>query len=195
MIRLITHWYEESNPIRRHELLTALQENATNPFITAFVVLDMSGNESEQYVDPRNSAVVPVDHRPTFSEMAIHGSSSLSDINVIINTDCYIEHADTPLLETLEQDQAFCISRVGYHIEYSQDCWAWRGELKVEAAFHMGIPGCDNHLAKLMSDAGLTPINPCKSIRIVHLHDSGVRNYSGEDRMYGGYLYVAPCAL
>lgn len=190
MIRLITHWYDERNAERRSELKRAVLENEDNPHVTEFFVLDMTNGPAEF-----RFPTVLIDHRPTFTELVSYGAENLEWVNVLINTDCYLRQETTPLLERVEPDQIFCISRTDNHNDNSQDCWAWRGRLNVDAPFPLGLLGCDNRFAKLCMDAGRKPLNPCLSIKVEHLHKSDIRRYSEETRVRGDYYTVLPCAL
>ena len=84
----------------------------------------------------------------------------------------------------------------------SQDVWVFYGRpVILGASFHLGIPGCDNRIAKVIEDAGYTVINPSKTIRSYHLHASGFRTYGtgrGGAKMEsipGPYKFIQPHAL
>ena len=59
----------------------------------------------------------------------------------------------------------------------------------------MGMPGCDNRIAKEILDAGYNITNPCLSIKAIHLHETGYRTYTAKDTVHGLYHYVLPCYL
>jgi hypothetical protein len=68
----------------------------------------------------------------------------------------------------------------------SQDAWIFDTPLcDFPCNFYFGVPGCDNRLAWEASRAGLTLINPSRSIRAYHLHLTGVRRYSERQRVAG----------
>lgn len=190
MIRLLTHWYYDDNAVRSRELREAVMANKANPLATEIVVLDMSGG-----LDPLPFGTVPVQSRPTFTDYLRHGNSDPAWVNVLLNTDCYVRHEDAAFLERVGLDEVFCISRDDNPVEQSQDCWAWRGRLDVDAQFPLGVLGCDNRFAKLCQDAGRRVSNPCLSIRVAHVHASRVRRYCEQTRVKGEYLLVEPCAL
>jgi hypothetical protein len=57
--------------------------------------------------------------------------------------------------------------------------------------FHLGKPGCDNKIAKLMSET-YDIRNPGLQIVSCHFHMSGYRTYNNNDRIPGPYLCLAP---
>lgn len=89
----------------------------------------------------------------------------------------------------------------------SQDTWiVYGGPHEVDAAYTMGVPGCDNALIYALQQAGFTVSNPSKSIRTYHLHLSNYRSYldNGNGQGRGGaklyrvpppYAFVQPTEL
>jgi hypothetical protein len=55
----------------------------------------------------------------------------------------------------------------------------------------MGLPGCDNRLAHLLSETGYRLSNPCRSIRTIHLHRSNVRSYGKLGKAGAGAVQTA----
>jgi hypothetical protein len=64
----------------------------------------------------------------------------------------------------------------------------------IAAPFTMGILGCDNRLAYLLSEAGYRLSNPGRSIRAIHLHRSEVRRYrqGRQNLVPGPYKRLVP---
>lgn len=83
---------------------------------------------------------------------------------------------------------------------WSQDAWIFhschlpiiQGKYKNMTQFHLGKPGCDNRIAKLLEDMGLRPINPCKKLKSYHYHSCGYRTYSNRDRIPGATKCIMP---
>jgi hypothetical protein len=76
--------------------------------------------------------------------------------------------------------------------DVSQDVWAFRGGSHIAslpAAFPLGVPGCDNRFAWLLSRVGSTA-NPSLTIRTLHIHESTYRSYTERNRLKGSYLFV-----
>ena len=122
--------------------------------------------------------------RPTFTELF-----DLCDpeaINVIANSDIYLDAASVQRLAALNQFQALALSRTNVDERYtpalhphkdSQDVWAFMGRPNIQAPFRMGQPGCDNRLAYLIKQAGYIVSNPAKTIKAYHLHNCAYRSY------------------
>jgi hypothetical protein len=76
----------------------------------------------------------------------------------------------------------------------TQDLWAFRVPIKklVETPnFYLGVPGCDNHIAYILSKSyGLK--NPSKKIIAKHLHTSGIRNRRPGERVKGKIRRINP---
>ena len=142
--------------------------------------------------------------RPTFAQMF---AMCLPDhLNVIANSDI---HFDDTLPTKIPEGHIYALSRydkrgdtlVPWHGRDSQDAWMVQGgPWHIQADFTMGIPGCDNVIAHVLSkDFRLS--NPCMSIRAIHLHESGYRTYGegrGKPKMFRlqpPYHFVYPCSL
>src|ERR1019366_3816588 len=83
-----------------------------------------------------------------------------------------------------------------FDVDYSQDAWIVRGKVEgVDGSFQLGKPGCDSRIAAEFEKAGYKVSNPSKSIKAFHYHNSGVRNYSENERVPGPYLFPKPCEL
>ena len=130
--------------------------------------------------------------RPSFSEL--FGTCLHEHVNIIANSDIEIAPETLALFDRLPEGTVWCLSRwdlVGEHWtprlrRDSQDVWAVRGSLSVDAPFTMGVPGCDNVLAhRLRHGNGMRLDNPVWSVVCRHHHMCGVRTYPierGKDR-------------
>jgi len=123
--------------------------------------------------------------------------NNFSGIKILANTDIYFN--DTlKHCEKIEAGQVFALCRWDYKIgplkfydkRDSQDVWIWRGDLKLKTSFPLGVPGCDNKIAYLLYSAGYEVKSPSLSIQAIHLHMTGIRNYSQKDRIEKPYLYL-----
>lgn len=179
MIRYITNWYTDKNQARNHEQMEAMRQMQDDPLCV-----------SRWFTGPA--------HEP-FAELVSHADPFL--VNILINSDCYIDHADTPLLRQLKMGEIWCLSRTDLCKPCSQDAWAWRGLLLVpKADYKPGYPGCDNAFAYDVACLGYIPLNPAISIRVHHLHRSEARRWScvadkEADRVHRPYLFVEPVKL
>ena len=162
-------------------------------------------------------AVYPSFERPTFSEL--FAACDPEGVNVIANSDIYFSteslerivgfyrdpanHRTCMALSRWEvQDHAQRESATLWDHRDSQDVWIFRGKPDVPGAdFTLGIPGCDNRIAKVILDAGYTVINPSRTIKSYHLHTSGYRTYgtgrggTKRDVIPGPYHRITPHEL
>jgi hypothetical protein len=160
------------------------------------------------------SAVVYVGgDRPTFQYLF-----DLCDpdcVNIIANSDIYFAKPDLLSIATYYHDESThgtCMALSRWDItdrgpelwdhKDSQDVWVFYGRPVILGAdFNLGIPGCDNRIAKVIEEAGYTVINPSKTIRSYHLHASGFRTYgtgrggAKMERIPGPYKFIQPHTL
>jgi glycosyltransferase involved in cell wall biosynthesis len=201
---LITSYYKDKSDVRQEELDRCVSLNC---FVFDKVILLADDNVTVPRLIEEDDKVTifRVSERPTF-EMAF---SIISDhnpygVNVIANTDVYFKQEDVALLDNVNwASTALALSRTDefedgstshWFKRDSQDAWVFKGELRVEADFGFGIPGCDNRIAQIIRDAGYNVYNPCNTIRCYHVHNTAVRNYNRKkDRVLGDYYLVDPC--
>lgn len=190
MIHLIINTYKAES-VRQIELDICLEKNMALPFLTI------------HDIQPRPT------YNDFFSLVCKHiakGDFSNEDIFVIANSDIYFD--ETLLLANkIKQCEVYALTR--YDIKRgqarffdrpdSQDVWIFRGAIPpiVGADFHLGVGGCDNRIAYLLSKNGYTVSNPSLSIKTYHLHESGVRtfNYNKHKVIPPPYLTIAPSEL
>jgi len=135
--------------------------------------------------------------KPTFNEMFDYCRGDA--VNVICNSDiCFDMTSKAAILGSISRGTVYALSRwdvdtngnaVLYDHADSQDAWVFVGKpTGIDAPFTMGVPGCDNHLAWLIKQAGYTVLNPSRTIRAYHLHNVQWRSYltDPEGRARGG---------
>ena len=110
------------------------------------------------------------------------------DVNVLANLDIYFDKT-IEMAKWIKSDIAYCLTRWeddgkgnlktfaekhgGYPGEWSQDAWVFTGDKirDFKADFQLGKPGCDNHLAFLLNQAGFKLLNPALDIKAIHCHN------------------------
>lgn len=119
-------------------------------------------------------------------------------INIVANSDIYFDET-IYLAENIKPSEVYCLSRYDKGVLFdrrdSQDVWIFRGLPTFRPDFEMGKPGCDNRLAALFLENNYVVLNPSKTIKCHHLHESGVRTYTPLDRVCGPYHFIAPHEL
>lgn len=138
--------------------------------------------------------------------------SKEDDLNIIINSDCYIDEIDLELIiDNIQPDQVWTLSRwdilnmepfeaVHFDVYDSQDCWVFNGTPKpgLDVDFAMGKPGCDNSLAFELEEAGYKLRNPSKDVKVYHYHLSNVRTFQkneterAKNRVWRPYYTLIP---
>lgn len=221
-VHLFTELYVDSNEQRNNELLTCLKKNISNQFtsIVGLVEIDQYGQvsellEREKIMD--KVFLIVRKGRPTFKDifnyMAIPTFSE-DAIKIFANTDIYfeaLEQYDNHFEYLMGAGRTcFALSRwdvdangIATHFERadSQDVWVFYGSPNVDEKayldFTAGKAGCDNRLAHELAVYGYNVLNPSKTFKTYHLHNSNVRNYVDEkgmvkERIEPPYSLVTP---
>jgi hypothetical protein len=187
--RLFYNYYEDKNPIRKNEIDFCLRKNIENSAFDLIII------ESE--------------NNPTFNFMfeRINRLSGPNDINIICNSDIFFDQTIS-FANRIGFKEVYALNRWDLIKFYdnntaklldndrNQDVWIIRGKIEgVDGNFQMGKPGCDGRIAYELKKAGYNVMNPSRSIKAYHYHDSGVRHYTEADRVSGEHFYVKPTTL
>lgn len=209
---LLTAFYVDADPGRTAELVQALGRNVANGRIEELrVFCEERGDPrrlAEAYPPLASPRVTLVAHgrRVTYGDLFRHARATCAGRTVAIaNADVWFD-ASVARLEGLDLDgRMLCLSRWEPEPDggarllehpFSQDAWIFRAPApRLAADFPLGVPACDNRLAFEAQAAGLAVSNPARSIRVHHLHRSGVRRYAARDRLAGPVLGVPACFL
>lgn len=176
-IHYITGWYCDKDTARQKELRDALLSRCQTFEMASHMLFS--------------------EDRGSYARLIAFGIKHCNIVNVLINADCWIDHEDAGKLKVIRPDEVWCISRIdAKEAKDSQDAWAWRGKLDIpDANYPLGLPGCDNRFACQCAEAGRKLLNPCRSIRVHHNHESKVRHYTEDDRVKGKTEFVEPCSI
>jgi len=209
MFRSITTYYDEKNIERRNEYDICIQKNIDSKLFDEIIVL-VEGAETKLPKFAKNLVVLYQFERPTFRDLftIINERTSPTDINCIQNSDIYFD--DSLLLVETQDMTNVCWALSRWDVDGngnsahwvaidSQDAFIFQGPIKQAAVdnsyFSPGIPGCDNRLCFILNEAGYDVINPSKSIKAYHLHNSNIRNYDENNKVLGEYLLLEPTYL
>ncbi len=182
MIHLYTSYYIDPEENRARELLTCLERNATVGF----------------------GAVHLLGGRPTFRQFfeLINKNATDDSVSVLANSDIYFDPLGLEQFQEIRSGEIWCLSRheaqtgtVEVDPRVSQDCWVFRGPIVVPLAcdFPLGVLGCDNRIALELRRTRMRVLNPCLSVRVWHLHASGVRRQG--EVINPPYWFVDPVTL
>lgn len=213
MVNLFINYYNDSNSYRQAEINECFSQNLANPLIDRiYVVADNPEIDLNDFNGVEKVKIIISNSRPFFSFFfkLINENTTGGDINIISNSDIYFEESAVSLIcSYISPGICFALSRWDkginnsiqlFNMTDSQDSWVFKGPVKQigNCDFIMGIPGCDNAIAQRIEEGGYILYNPSHDIKTIHLHNSGIRNYSRSDTSQivdPPYKHVQPCSL
>jgi hypothetical protein len=205
MIRYFTSWYVEKNEERRAELITCIKKCCDSPDIDkVYLVCEAAAPfMHEKMIE------VPSATRYSFADffLIMNAVSGENDLCILANTDIFPAENIRPLLELLQPNQAWCLSRwdtvhgrpepVHFNRPDSQDVFCVRHPIKkIEANFLIGWCGSDNKICYQLQEAGYEVSNPSKDVKFIHYHLTGLHNYDpAKHTVPSPYLLIHPSHL
>lgn len=203
-MNLIIEYFKSSDYQRHSEYLTCIHENLENEYIDKIYVF--ISDDSKLNFTSKKIKVIQRETRPTYKDLFEFCNETLNDqICIIANADIILDESISVLKESdlsntfvaltrwevFYEDGEWCIAP--FNNSSSQDVWVFKTPIEVtnEMNFHLGKPGCDNKIAKLMSEKYKVK-NPGLQIITSHFHMSGYRTYENKDRIPGPYLCLVP---
>jgi len=209
---LLVGLYRDPSAERMREFLECIARNAANRaiaeihvFLEGDIAREAVTTEFPQLASPKVRPI-PIGRRQTYQDLFAYANRELAGRRVIVaNADIFFDHTLSRLDEYDIAGSLLCLSRCDIHgdgswalfdYESSQDVWIYEAPIRQFAcSFHLGVLGCDNRLAWEAGEAGLVVSNPSRSIRAYHLHLTGIRRYTTEQRLYGPVRGVPPITL
>lgn len=208
-LKTITSFYIPKSTSRLDEFKECIIKNAL-PFLEQHIVC-----EDEQSVKIVKSIcpsciVHVITGRPTFNDFIeiIQKDATEDTIFVLMNGDIVIDETILLLKDIDFKKNVVCLQRweKDYKNNYisiatvpgSQDMWCWKTPLNVSniGKYYMGIPGCDNRLAKELSEQGFNCINCPYELISYHVHKETSREYYITNEIISGdYLRVYPTRI
>ena len=197
-IVLFTSYYEHADMSRQKEIEECLTRNIQCESIKTIVNMGPSFYDNPKVINIKIE-------RPTYKEVIdeMLKPEYNFDYYIVANTDIYFtSEIESIFSVNFTNRRVLCLSRWDvqadgtaklYPQPESQDTWIFKGKPPGNfnnINFHFGKPGCDNRFAFEILHSGLTPFNPCKSVKTYHLHLSNVRSYTQKDFLKGPYLMV-----
>jgi hypothetical protein len=209
MINLYLNYYFSENKDRQSEYDYCLDKNLNNPLIDNIFIFISKEDISNFYLQNDKLKLLEM-VRPTYAKVieTISEKTSINDVNIIINSDCYIDHDTSNLINHINVDEMWCMNKYDvvdghFNLKFhdgscSQDAWIFRGFPKniQNIDFNFGTPGCDNRFAYESKSSGYILKNPSISLKIIHYHLSQIRTCPHEKwenfRIRGSYQFVEP---
>jgi len=202
MIRLFTSYFDSGNKERQDEFDKCIALNIANPFLEEIILLSEIPAPYEH-----KKLKTYIQNRPTYNDFfeKINERTEPDDINIISNGDIYFDRTLARLESYNMKYRCLALSRSDevngkfrpWHHRDSQDAWVTQGLIDVHGDFYIGRPGCDNRIAYEFTIKGYRVTNPCKSIRIVHVHETQMKSYTRAKEFIvpKPHLVVEPCYL
>lgn len=205
MINIISTFYlskynSQLDISRSEELMNAFLKNIECPIIEKihlFVENDESLCKLNSIINNSDKVkIIEIGKKPKYSDFFKYICDNLSnDICMIINADIYLYEYDIKLIEQLKYNKyIYTLTRYEHDMTHplmdnyggSHDCYLFHSSfiekeiINDHLDFYQNIPGIETHIIKNFCDNGFKAYNPCKQIKIVHLHATNLRNYSGQ---------------
>lgn len=198
-MNLLTQYYIDKSEARQSEIDYCITANIRGGYQSLTLFCDSPKAAEKAANKFRGCDIRLIKRRPIFNDyfdLIESDSKFWKGYNIICNSDIFFpypqqinhafqNHKDTMnLCLALSRWDFFSDTTVTpFHRADSQDAWIFDGRISknLSANFGMGEAGCDNALAYLLEKAGYTPLNLCNEVYAYHYHESGVRNYLGEN--------------
>jgi hypothetical protein len=205
---LLIGLYRDRSPTRMAELLDCLGRNLANEHIAEVHVFLEDDLDSASIPALAHPKVRLVAHRRRlmFRDLFGYANRELPGRPVIVaNNDIFFDHTLARLDGYPLEGRFLCLSRWDIQADgsahffdhpWSQDAWIFQAPApEFPSDWHLGLPGCENRLAYEAQAAGLSLVNPSRTIRANHLHLSQVRHYVERQRLKGHGQGIAPSWL
>lgn len=204
MIHLITSFFQSKlqHPNighRNREIVTCVRENLSRGFFeklhlfvddeASLEVLKANFGDTEKIVIIGD---VSYNKQPTYKDMFDYAQNNLNGkLCMITNSDIYLHGCPQYVLDKLSNNTVYALTRHenngtkplidDYH--GSHDSFIFQSPLNVstdEMNFYQNIWGSEARLLSILYRQNLTIKNPCIQLKIIHVHDSDVRNPNRE---------------
>lgn len=201
MINLFTSYFITANPERQKEIDQCLLYNLRCKDIGHVYLLIEAPMELKILVH-RKITTILIKGRPTYNVFfeIINRTAGKDEWNIISNSDIYFDETLNHLGKYGHKD---CLALTRWEvkphcIEFlnrvdSQDCWIVKGHvINVSGNFALGTCGCDNAIAYKFFAGGYNVINPSKTLKTYHLHNSNIRTYDTNHKVPQPYKLLTP---
>jgi FkbM family methyltransferase len=208
---LLVGFYRDPDEYRHGEFLECLRRNAENDHIDEIHVFIEDSTSPAQLMawlgraDGQNVQAMGHGRRLDYLTVFTYANRFCQQQVIVANADIYFDQTLARLGYYDLSGRLLCLSRwdqrpdgsaLFFDHPASQDAWIFTPPLPpFPCAFQMGVPSCDNRLAWEAERIGIAISNPSRSVRAHHLHLSGVRRYTEQERLGGPTRCVPATAL
>lgn len=203
-IQIITTFYisNTGSPLdaeRNVELQTALLKNIESEYVEK-VHLFVDNEEAVKLLNvlTNNSDkihIISVGKQPLYYDFFNYILTHLpNDICMITNADIYLHTVNSDLINQLVTEKnVYALTRYEADMSHklidnmfeSYDCYIFnsaflnRSILDENIQYYQNSLGIETRVINAFFNNGFNPLNPCYQLKIVHLHNSNLRNYKG----------------
>jgi len=209
MINLITTFYlskynSSLDNERTDELIEALINNLNSHIIEKIYLFIDDNDTLEKLNEIKSSNInshkiisINIKHQPTYHDFFNYILNNLpNNICMISNSDIYLHSYDINLLNLLTYEKyCYALTRYEYDMTYplinydcgSHDCYIFNSKyldhriICENTNFKQNLIGIETRIIKSFCELRYKVFNPCKQIKIVHLHKTNLRNYTIDD--------------
>jgi hypothetical protein len=195
----ISNYSSQLDNLRTKELEDALIKNIESHHIEKIhLFVDNIESFKRLKIISKNSDkinVIDIGKQPLVSDFFKFILDNLPNkICMIINSDIYLETCDEKILQLLNHNKfAYALTRHEWDMSTplidifggSHDCYIFNSTnidksiINEHTMLKQNNYGIESHIIKSLLDLGIQILNPCNQIKIVHLHKSELRKYSG----------------
>jgi len=207
MIHLITSFYQsektdELHTKRNSELLHSLKKNIENPLITKIHLYLDDSKALDMIKNLDKIHIIAIGSQPLYSELFDYAFDHLkNEICMISNSDIYLYECEIDCLHRLDNN-IFALTRYEHNLSCplidtymgSHDAFIFKSPLSINLnpiKHVQNVWGSENSVIDNLYHHGYKIYNPCFQIKIVHLHESGLRNEE-RIRIPGGHYLFPP---
>jgi len=216
MINIITSFYTSKlnatyDEERNNELKMCLKNNLCNENIKK-IHLYIDDVDALNYVQKLNSdKIIIIEYgkeKPLYSDLfgyAIHNLQN--ELCMITNSDIYLGDCDIDILKKIENNTVYALTRHEYDLTFplienyqgSHDSFIFKSPINdtfLKNVQHVQcVWGSENVLLYELFKSNLKIFNPCKQIKIIHLHKSELRDTNRIRINLERSHIVKPCIL
>lgn len=206
MINLISTFYlsKYNNLLdneRTNELIQALMNNLNSDiikkihlFIDENDTLEKLNEIKSNNINSDKIVIIYINKQPTYHDFFNYSLNNLpNQICMISNSNIYLNLYDINLINLLNYEK-YCYALTRYEHDMknplidnylgSHDCYIFNSKfldnriICENTNFKQNLPGIETRIIKSFCDLNYKVFNPCKQIKIVHLHKTNLRNYN-----------------
>jgi hypothetical protein len=202
MINIISTFYVSKyssnlDNLRSKELEQCILNNISCPFIEKIHLFIDDNDALNRLTEITNKSdkivIISIGVKPKYSDFFNYIIKNVNNkICMITNSDIYLLQCDMKLIENLNNNKiAYALTRYEYDMSHplidnyagSHDCYIFNSRFISEKIinehtnFYQNFPGIETHIIKALCDEDYKVYNPCKQIKIVHLHKTQLRNH------------------